>query len=56
MSHLVYTLLVAILVAAAMAVEGDRSARDRCYAAIYWFASAMAFVFAGGWVMYWIHG
>ena len=56
MTHLAYTLLLALLISAVMALEGDRPARERAYAGVYWFCSAMATVVAGGWIMHWIHG
>jgi hypothetical protein len=56
MSHLPYTLLLALLLAAAISLEGDRSTRERVYAGIYWFCSAVFGVFACGWIMHWIHG
>ena len=56
MNHLAYTALFGVLIAAAIALEGERSKRERLYAGIYWFCSAMAFVTAGGWIMHWIHG
>jgi hypothetical protein len=56
MTHLPYTLLLALLIAAAMALVGDRRGRERLYLGIYWFCSAMASVVAGAWIMHWVHG
>jgi len=56
MTHLTYTLWLALLVAAAMAMLGDRTHRERVYVAVYWFCSAMASVVAGAWIMHWAHG
>jgi hypothetical protein len=54
--HLTWTLLLAILVSGATALPGDRAARDRVCAAAYTFLSCTLIVFAGSWLMYWIHG
>ena len=56
MNHPAYTLLLALLIAAALSLEGDRPVRQRVYAGIYLFVSAVICVVAGGWLMYWIHG
>lgn len=56
MTHLAYTLLLALLIAAALSLEGHRSTRERSYAAVYCFSSAILCVFAGAWLMHWIHG
>jgi hypothetical protein len=56
MSHLAFTTLLALLLAAAMALMDDRAARERVYVGIYWFCSAMASVSAGAWIMHWVHG
>ena len=55
-SHPSGTLLVALLISAATAMTGDRTAGDRTCAAAYTFLSCTCIVFAGSWVMYWIHG
>jgi hypothetical protein len=55
-SHLTFTLLLTILISAATAMTGDRPSRDRAGAAAYTFLSCTIIVFAGSWVMYWIHG
>jgi hypothetical protein len=55
-THLAYTLLLALLIAAAMALGGDRGGRTRVYLGVYWFCSAMAAVVAGAWIMHWVHG
>jgi hypothetical protein len=56
MPHLTWTLLLAVLLSVVTALPGDRTARDRCGAAAYTFLSCTLTVFAGGWLMYWIHG
>jgi hypothetical protein len=56
MSHLNYTLLMALLISGAVAVPGDRSGRERVYAAAYVFLACLASVFAGGWFMRLVHG
>jgi hypothetical protein len=56
MPHLSFTLLLAVLISAAMALPGDRATRERLCAAAYTFLSCTLTVFAGGWLMYWIHG
>jgi len=55
-SHLAFTLFLTLLVSAATAMTGDRSTRDRACAAAYTFLSCTFIVFAGSWLMYWIHG
>ena len=55
-SHLVWTLLLTVLISAATAMTGDRPTRDRACAAAYTFLSCTLIVFAGSWLMYWIHG
>jgi hypothetical protein len=56
MSHLSYTLLMALLISGAVAVPGKRSARERAYVATYTFLACMASIFAGGWFMRLVHG
>lgn len=56
MTHLPYTMILALLLAAAMAMVGDRGGRERVYLGVYWFCSAMACVVAGSWIMHWVHG
>jgi hypothetical protein len=55
-SHLTWTLLLTLLLTGATAMTGDRTRRERAYAAAYTFLSCTFFVVAGGGVMYWIHG
>jgi hypothetical protein len=55
-SHLTWTLLLTVLLSAATAMTGDRTTRDRAYAAAYTFLSCTFIVVTGSWVMYWIHG
>lgn len=54
MSHLGVTLLLAILLAAMIALTGDRGTRQRLYHAIYLFSMAIASVIAGSWIMFFI--
>jgi len=56
MSHLTWTLLVAMLLSAATAMPGDRAPSERVCAAAYTFLSCTLTVFAGSWLMFWIHG
>jgi uncharacterized membrane protein len=56
MPHLIWTLLLAILISTATALPGDRATRERVCAAVYTFASCTVVVFAGSWLMHWIHG
>jgi hypothetical protein len=55
-SHLTWTLLLTVLLSAATAMTGDRAIRDRACAAAYTFLSCTFIVFAGSWLMHWIHG
>jgi hypothetical protein len=55
-SHPAWILLLAVMVSAATAITGDRTLRDRACAAAYTFLSCTLIVFAGSWLMYWIHG
>jgi len=54
--HLTFTLLVAVLLSAVMALLGNRSPRERLYAAAYVFLCCAAGTVAGSWGMYLIHG
>jgi hypothetical protein len=56
MPHLTWTFLLALLISAATAMTGDRATRERAGAAAYTFLSCTLMVFAGSWLMYWIHG
>ncbi len=56
MTHLAYTILFALLLAAALSLVGHRAGRERLYLAIYWFCSTMASVAAAAWIMHWVHG
>ena len=56
MPHLEFTLLVAVLLSVALALLGNRSLRERLYAAIYIFLCCVAATVAGSWGMYLIHG
>jgi hypothetical protein len=55
-SHPLWILLLTVLLSAVAALSGDRPTRDRACAAVYTLLSCTFFVFAGGWLMYWIHG
>ncbi|MBZ5623071.1 MAG: hypothetical protein LAQ69_30765 [Acidobacteriia bacterium] len=56
MSHLTFTLLMAILISGAEALLGNRSARERIYLAAYVFLACMMSTLAGGWFMRLVHG
>ncbi len=56
MSHLEFTLLVAVLLSAALALIGNRSPRERLHAATYFFLCCVAATVAGSWCMRLIHG
>jgi hypothetical protein len=56
MTHLMFTILVAVLLCCAMALIGHRSLRERIYAATYLLLCCAVTTLAGGWVMYLIHG
>jgi hypothetical protein len=56
MPHIIWTLLLALLISAASAMAGNRDARERMSAAAYTFVSCTLTVFAGSWLMYFIHG
>jgi hypothetical protein len=55
-SHLTFTLLVAVLLSVAMALLGNRSLRDRLYVATYRFLCCAVTTLVGSWVIYLIHG
>lgn len=55
-SHPAWILLLALLVSAATALTAHRPARERAAAAAYTFLSCTIIVFAGSWLMHWIHG
>lgn len=56
MPHLIYALLMAVVLGAALALIGKRSLRERLYASAYVFLYCAVALFAGSWAMYWIHG
>jgi hypothetical protein len=56
MPHYAWTLLLAVLISAATALPGDRAIGERLAAGAYTFLACTLAVFAGGWLMYWIHG
>jgi hypothetical protein len=51
MPHLGFTLLLAMLLSAILAVTGDRTGRERIGHASYVFLSAILTVVAGSWIM-----
>jgi hypothetical protein len=55
MSHLTYAVLFAGLISGVEAMLGKRTGRDRVDRAGYMFASSMAAVVVGGWLMFLIH-
>jgi len=56
MSHPAFTLLAAVMLAAAMAMLEDRSPRERLYAAARVFLCCAVSIVGGGWLMFLIHG
>jgi hypothetical protein len=56
MPHLEFTLLMAVLLSAAMALLGNRTLRERLYVATYLFLCCALATVAGSWGMYLIHG
>jgi hypothetical protein len=56
MPHLAFTLLAALLLSAAMALLGNRSLRERLYAATYLLLCCVVSTAVGSWLMYLIHG
>lgn len=54
MSHLGFTLLLAILVSVMLALTGDRTVRERLYDAAYVFTTSTAAVVAGAWIMFFV--
>jgi hypothetical protein len=56
MPHLAFTVLTALMLAAAMAALDNRSPRERLGVAARFFAQCMIAIVAGGWLMRFIHG
>jgi hypothetical protein len=56
MPHLEFSLLMAVLLSVVMALLGNRTRRERLYAATYLFLCCALAVVAGSWGMYLIHG
>ncbi len=56
MPHPLFSLLVIVLLAAAMAAVADRPRRERIYVAIRVFVCCAATIAGGIWLMYLIHG
>jgi hypothetical protein len=56
MTHLMFSMLVAVLLCGAMALMGNRSIRERVYVATYLLLCCAVTTLVGGWVMYLIHG
>lgn len=56
MPHLVFTMLIALLLAAARAALDNRSPRERLNLAAGVFVNCMIAIVAGGWLMHFIHG
>jgi len=55
-THLAYTLLVALLFSGVLALLGHRSVRERLYVGLSVFLSCVFTAVAGSWVMFLIHG
>ena len=56
MTHPMFTLLLAVVLSVVIALLGNRSLRERLYAATYLFLCCAAATVAGSWAMYLIHG
>jgi hypothetical protein len=56
MSHLTFTLLVAVLLSAVLSLLGKRGVHERIYVATYIFLSCAAATVVGSWTMYLLHG
>ena len=56
MSHPMFTLAASVALAAALAAVEDRTPRERAYVAARVFCGCVLAVFAGGWMMFFIHG
>lgn len=56
MPHLIYSLLLAVLLSAAVSLIGNRTVRERLYAGVYMLLCCGAAMLAGSWTMYLIHG
>jgi hypothetical protein len=56
MSHLLFSLLMAVLISFALAAAGKRNLRERIYHAAWLLLSFIGATVAGGWAMYFIHG
>jgi len=53
-THLGFSLLLALLLSAVMAVTGEGTVRERVYHACYVFISSTAAVIAGAWLMFFV--
>ena len=56
MSHPMFTLLLAILISAALAMAGNRTSRERVHHAAWVFSAFIVTTIAGSWAMHFIHG
>ena len=56
MSHPMFTLLLAILISAALAMAGNRTNGERVYHAIRVLSAFIVTAVASSWAMYFIHG
>ena len=56
MTHLMFSILSAVLLCAAMALIGNRSLCERIHVATYLLLTCAVTTLVGGWVMYLIHG
>ena len=56
MTHPMFTLFTAVLLAAAMAILDDRTPRERIYIAVRFFLTCVVSVTGGSWLMRLIHG
>jgi hypothetical protein len=56
MTHLMFSILAAVLLSCGMALIGNRSLRERIYVATYLLLCCAVSTLVGGWAMYLIHG
>jgi hypothetical protein len=56
MPHLLFTVLTAVLISAAMALLDERSLRQRVHTAAYLLLCFAVTTVAGSWIMHLIHG
>ena len=55
MSHVTYTLSLAVLLSAGLAFYDRKTRRDRIYRGVYVLGAFLVAIFGGGWAMYLIN-